>query len=61
MSHQTTCPDCNGTGVFNREEGFIDGLYYPAIHDVDCETCEGSGYLVGDEIRPDGEQGSRRK
>jgi len=37
------CPDCNGTGIFNREEGFIDGIYYPAIHDATCDWCNGTG------------------
>ena len=47
------CPDCGGTGVFSREEGFIDGLYYPAIHDETCGRCNGSGVVEPPDYEPE--------
>ena len=37
------CPDCGGSGVFSREAGSIDGVYYDAIDGADCATCDASG------------------
>ena len=42
------CQECDGTGVINREEGCIDGLYYPAIVDATCEACGGTGSTMPD-------------
>ncbi len=38
------CPDCDG-GRVNREAMTIDGIYFHAIFDQKCETCDGQGFL----------------
>jgi len=47
------CRTCEGTGVVSREEGFIDGIYYPAIQDATCESCGGSGFVEPERFEDD--------
>lgn len=39
------CPDCYGSGIYNREAMRMDGISYPAITGAWCQTCDGSGVV----------------
>lgn len=41
---QMDCPDCV-EGVVNHEAMTLDGIFYPAIVNQKCETCDGTGFV----------------
>ena len=48
------CPECDGEGTLTHQggPGYYDrgfGNYLPSEHEVECETCGGSGWLGEDE------------
>jgi len=47
------CRACDGTGVFSREAGCIDGIYYPEIQDATCESCGGTGFVDYEPLEDD--------
>lgn len=38
------CPDCDGSGRYQRDAMKLDGISYPAV-DCDCEECDGTGQI----------------
>lgn len=44
MSKTVTCPECNGSGIFDVWGDVSDR--YPVNEVVKCDTCDGYGHLI---------------